>query len=222
MEAHSAPQGPIADKEAPPVPALPENDAIKSTGQEDTDVESANNQQINEKPPNKDPSLVEWDGPDDPENPQNFPKWRKWAITVSMSFMTTWVTFASSVFSVANQVTAKEFNVSSEVMVLGTSLTVFGFALGPIVWAPMSELYGRRLPLFSGFAVFAIFQIPVAVATDLQSIMIFRFLIGLFGCSPLACVGGAMADIWDPVDRAVAIAMFSSATFLGPTLGPIM
>lgn len=222
MEAHSAPQGPIVDKEAPPVPTLPENDAIKSTGQEDTDVESANNQQINEKPPNKDPSLVEWDGPDDPENPQNFPKWRKWAITVSMSFMTTWVTFASSVFSVANQVTAKEFNVSSEVMVLGTSLTVFGFALGPIVWAPMSELYGRRLPLFSGFAVFAIFQIPVAVATDLQSIMIFRFLIGLFGCSPLACVGGAMADIWDPVDRAVAIAMFSSATFLGPTLGPIM
>lgn len=212
------------DADAPPIPTMPDIKTTKEQDpQNDTDVESAQSQQVvAEKPTEKDPNLVEWDGPDDPENPQNFPKWRKWVITVTMSMMTTWVTFASSVFSVANQVTAKEFHVSSEVMVLGTSLMVFGFALGPIVWAPMSELYGRRLPLFAGYTVFVIFQIPVAVATNLQSIMIFRFLMGLFGCSPLACVGGAMADIWNPVDRAVAIAMFSSATFLGPTLGPIM
>jgi multidrug resistance protein len=188
----------------------------------ETDVESAQNQPLPEKPTEKDPNLVEWDGPDDPGNPQNFSRRRKWTITVIMSLMTMWITFASSVFSTATVVTAKEFGVSNEVMVLGTSLTVFGFALGPLFWAPVSELYGRRLPLFSGYAVFAIFQIPVAVAQNLQTIMIFRFLIGVFGCSPLAVVGGAMADLWDPVDRAVAIAMFSSATFLGPVLGPIV
>ncbi|CEJ58169.1 transporter C36.03c [Penicillium brasilianum] len=188
----------------------------------ETDVEAAQNQPLPEKPTEKDPNLVEWDGPDDPGNPQNFSHRRKWTITVIMSLMTMWITFASSVFSTATAVTAKEFGVSTEVMVLGTSLTVFGFALGPLFWAPVSELYGRRLPLFSGYAIFAIFQIPVAVAQNLQTIMIFRFLIGVFGCSPLAVVGGAMADLWDPVDRAVAIALFSSATFLGPVLGPIV
>lgn len=188
----------------------------------DIDVENAQDQPEAEKPAEKDPNLVEWDGPDDPENPQNFSRLRKWVITVVMSSMTMWITFASSVFSTATLATAKEFNVSTEVMILGTSLTVFGFALGPLFWAPLSELYGRRLPLFSGYAIFAIFQIPVAVAQNLETIMICRFLQGVFGCSPLAVVGGAMADIWDPVDRAVAIAMFSSATFLGPTLGPIM
>ncbi|EPS32860.1 hypothetical protein PDE_07821 [Penicillium oxalicum 114-2] len=168
------------------------------------------------------PNLVEWDGPDDPGNPQNFSRRRKWLITVTMSTMTMWITFASSVFSTATMVTAKEFGVSTEVMTLGTSLTVFGFALGPLFWAPLSELYGRRLPLFSGYAVFAIFQIPVAVAQNIQTIMVCRFLVGVFGCSPLAVVGGAMADLWNPIDRAVAIAMFSSATFLGPVLGPII
>jgi MFS family permease len=193
---------------------------------QETDVESAREQQ--EKPvekgtPNdKDPNLVDWDGPNDPENPQNFSNLRKWIITLTMSSMTMWITFASSVFSTATLVTAKEFNVSTEVMVLGTSLVVFGFALGPLCWAPLSELYGRRIPLFSGYAIFAIFQIPVAVAQNLETIMICRFLMGVFGCSPLAVVGGAMADIWNPVDRAVAIALFSSATFLGPVLGPIM
>ncbi|KAJ5083525.1 hypothetical protein N7456_012952 [Penicillium angulare] len=189
---------------------------------EDSDVESAETHITPEKPTEKDPNLVEWDGPNDPENPQNFSNPRKWLITVSMSSMTMWITFATSVFSTATTVTAKEFNVSTEVMVLGTSLSLFGFALGPLCWAPMSELYGRRFPLFIGYAIFAIFQIPVAVAHNLQQIMIFRFLIGVFGCSPLAVVGGAMADIWDPVDRAVAIAMFSCATFLGPILGPIL
>ena len=136
--------------------------------------------------------------------------------------MTTWITFASSVFSTATVVTAKKFDVSTEVMTLATSLVIFGFAAGPQVWSPVSELYGRRIPLFFGYAVFAIFQIPVAVAQNVYTIMICRFLMGVFGCSPLAVVGGAMADIWGPVDRAVAIAMFSGATFLGPSLGPIM
>lgn len=170
----------------------------------------------------KDPNLVEWDGPDDPENPQNLPTWRKWVITASMSTMTVWITFASSVFASATQVVAKEYDVSPEVTVLGTSLVIFGFAVGPLIWAPLSELYGRRLPLFSGFAIFAIFQIPVAVAQNLRTILVSRFMIGLFGCSPLACMGGAMADIWNPVDRAVAIAMFAASTFLGPVLGPIV
>src|SRR4051794_35568984 len=125
---------------------------IANTLDEQTDVESAREPEVEEKPTDKDPNLVEWDGPEDPEDPQNFTKLRKWVITLTLSSMTMWITFASSVFSTATQVTAKEFNVSTEVMVLGTSLVVFGFALGPLCWAPLSELYGRRIPLFSGYA----------------------------------------------------------------------
>ncbi|KKK13508.1 hypothetical protein ARAM_003518 [Aspergillus rambellii] len=170
----------------------------------------------------RDAFLVEWDGADDPENPQNMPPWRKWLITMTMSSMTMWITFASSVFSTATRVTAEEFHVSTEVMTLATSLVVFGFAVGPLIWSPLSELYGRKLPLFTGYAMFAVFQISVAVAKNVQTIMVCRFLIGLLGCSPLAVVGGALADFWNPVDRAVAIAMFSAATFVGPVLGPII
>lgn len=188
----------------------------------ETDVENAVDTLEKPAVSNAEPNLVDWDGKDDPHNPQNYSNLRKWIITFTMSFMTVWITFASSVFSTATLVTAKEFNVSTEVMILGTSLVVFGFALGPLLWAPLSELYGRRIPLFSGYLVFAIFQIPVAVAKNLETILVCRFLMGVFGCSPLAVVGGALADIWDPVDRAVAIALFSSATFMGPVLGPIV
>ncbi|KAI9930459.1 Citrinin biosynthesis cluster MFS transporter mrr1 [Aspergillus wentii] len=204
------------------IDAMDENEP-RSNSSEDKDLEKGDQDvETPEKGPEKDPNLVDWDGPNDPEHPQNMPVWRKWVVTMTLSFMTMWITFASSVFSTATVVTSKEFGVSTEVMTLATSLVVFGFALGPLVWSPLSELYGRKIPLFSGYAVFAIFQIPVAVAQNIETIMLCRFLLGVFGCSPLAVVGGAMADFWDPVDRAIAIAMFSAATFVGPVLGPIV
>jgi len=136
--------------------------------------------------------------------------------------MTFVITFASSVFSTATQPTAQEFGVSTEVMILGTSLFVLGFAVGPIIWGPLSELYGRKLPLFIGYTLFAIFQIPVAVAVNLETIMLCRFFGGVFGSAPLGIVGGALADFWGPVDRGVAVCIFAGATFIGPVAGPIM
>jgi DHA1 family multidrug resistance protein-like MFS transporter len=76
--------------------------------------------------------------------------------------------------------------------------------------------------LFVGFFCFAIFQIPVAVAQNLETVMLGRFFTGFFGCAPLAIIGGILADIFNTVDRGVAIAFFAAATFGGPTCGPLM
>lgn len=105
-----------------------------------------------------------------------------------LALMTVCVTFGSSVFSTATKQTANKFGVSQDVMVLGVSLFVLGFAFGPIIFGPLSELYGRKRPLFLGMFVFAIFQIPLAVAQNLQTIFICRFLGGLFASAPLAIV----------------------------------
>ncbi|PYH94910.1 MFS multidrug transporter [Aspergillus ellipticus CBS 707.79] len=173
-------------------------------------------------PADKDPNIVDWDGPDDPESPRNFSRARKWTITIVLGLMTVSVTFASSVFSTASAVTAKVFGVSDEVMVLATSLFVLGYSFGPLFFGPLSELYGRKRPLFVGFFIFSIFQIPVAVARNLETIMICRFLGGLFASAPLAIIGGMLADLFEPVERGIAIAVFAGGTFIGPVAGPIV
>ncbi|KAH8800651.1 major facilitator superfamily domain-containing protein [Xylogone sp. PMI_703] len=168
-----------------------------------------------------DRNLVGWNGPDDPENPMNWSRPRQWVVTLLMSLITVCITFASSVFSTATGATAREFEVSDEVATLGTSLYVAGFGLGPFIWGPTSELFGRKAPLFVGFTIFCIFQVPLAVAQNLQTIMLSRFLAGFFGAAPLAVLGGAMADFWKPIDRGVAITFFCAATFVGPVAGPV-
>ncbi|KEF63114.1 uncharacterized protein A1O9_01090 [Exophiala aquamarina CBS 119918] len=166
--------------------------------------------------------LVEFEGADDPENPRNWPARKKWAITASMGGMTFVVTFSSSVYAVAISPVAKEYGISEVVSTLGVSLFLLGFVFGPILFGPASEVFGRRVPLFVGYLTFAIFQIPVAVAQNVETIMLARFLGGFAASSPLAVVGGALADIWGPIERAYAVCVFAASAFCGPVAGPII
>jgi multidrug resistance protein len=85
----------------------------------------------------------------------------------------------------------------------------------------MSEVLGRKTPLMFGFALFAIFQIPVALAQNITTVCVGRFLGGFFASAPLAVVGGALADLWDPIPRSYAICVFAAGGFAGPVAGPI-
>jgi len=167
-------------------------------------------------------NYVTWDGPDDPANPKNMSWGKRWLIVATTGLMTFTVSFASSVFSTTTFKTAAEFDVSSEVMLLGLSLYVVGFAVGPMIWGPMSEAFGRTRPMFLGMLGFCILQIPVAVATNLETIFICRFLAACFGVAPLAILGGMFVDFMDSVERGVATAVFAGAVFAGPAAGPIM
>jgi MFS family permease len=84
----------------------------------------------------------------------------------------------------------------------------------------MSEVLGRRIPLFAGFLLFAIFQIPVALAQNMATICVGRFLGGFFAAAPLSVVGGALADLWDPIPRSYAICLFAAGGFAGSVIFP--
>ena len=102
------------------------------------------------------------------------------------------------------------------------SLYVLGFATGPILWAPLSELKGRRLPLLIGMFGFSIFQVAVATGKDLQTVLLCRFFGGLFGACPLAVVAAVFSDMFDNRTRGLAITVFSMTVFSGPLLAPFI
>jgi DHA1 family multidrug resistance protein-like MFS transporter len=130
--------------------------------------------------------------------------------------------FGSSIFSAATFPFAAQFHVSSEVGILGLSLYVLGFATGPIVWAPFSELQGRRLPLVVGSFGLMIFQFAAATGKDLQTVLISRFWGGFFGACPLTIVAAVFSDMFDNKTRGLAITVFAIMVFSGPLLAPFI
>ena len=91
-----------------------------------------------------------------------------------------------------------------------------------MIFAPMSEVFGRKLPLVGGYFLFAIFTIAGATAKDVQTIFLTRFFAGLFGSTPLVLVGSIFADFWPTEVRGIAVCLFACATFVGPSVAPVI
>jgi hypothetical protein len=75
------------------------------------------------------PYLVDW-LPNDPENPQNWNQTYKWLLTIFVAIATLAVTFCSSAYVGDFQGLSQDFGASTEVITLGISFFVLGFAVG--------------------------------------------------------------------------------------------
>ncbi|KAK0647211.1 Efflux pump FUBT [Lasiodiplodia hormozganensis] len=109
-----------------------------------------------------------------------------------------------------------EFEVSQEIATLGLSLFVLGWAVGPLIWAPMSELYGRQYVYFVTLGALAFFNAGTAGAQNVETVLVLRFLGGCFGASPFTNAAGVIADMFAACERGLAMSLFSAAPFMGP------
>lgn len=75
-----------------------------------------------------DPYAVVWI-PDDPRNPMNYSSLKKWSITMLVAIATLAVALVSSAYTGGIEEIMLQFNISSELAVLGVSLFVLGFAV---------------------------------------------------------------------------------------------
>lgn len=163
--------------------------------------------------------LVEFDGPDDPYHPLNWPTRKKVWTTALYGLVTMTATWASSSYSSGTRKVAAEFHVGIQVANLGTTLFLFGFGLGPLLWAPVSEVFGRRVAVMIPMFVAICFSFATATAKDLQTIMITRFFGAFFASAPVTNTGGVLGDMFTPATRGIAIAGYAMAVVGGPALG---
>jgi multidrug resistance protein len=169
----------------------------------------------------EDPFVVEWI-PNDPRNPMQFDPRIKWLYTVIVAFATLAVSLASSAYAGAISEELKDIEVSEEVATLGVSLFVLGFAVGPLLWAPLSELVGRQVVFLITFLALSSFCAGAAGSQNIWTLIILRFFAGSFGSSPFTNAGGVIADIFAADQRGLATSLFAGAPFLGPSLGPVV
>ncbi|EED13459.1 conserved hypothetical protein [Talaromyces stipitatus ATCC 10500] len=169
-----------------------------------------------------DANIVDFDGPDDPYRPLNWPMRKKLVTTILYSFTTMGATWASTIYNSGISEIQERFGISSEVALLGMTFYLFGNALGPLCFAPLSEAYGRKISVLIPYFMCAIFSFGTAVAKDTQTVLITRFFAGIFASAPLSNVGGVLADIWPPQQRGAALLTYGIAVISGPLVAPIV
>ncbi|CAI6338875.1 unnamed protein product [Periconia digitata] len=170
-----------------------------------------------------DPNVVFWDGIDDPENPMNWSALKKWGTVSIVSLLTFLTPLASSMFAPGVPEVMKDFHSTSNMLSsFMVSVYVLGFAFGPSIIAPLSEMYGR-LPLYhSCVAFFIVFTVAAAVSTNMTMFIVFRFLMGTFGGAPQVLGGGTIADLISREQRGTAMSVWMMGPTIGPCVGPII
>ena len=165
---------------------------------------------------------VRFEGDSDPMSPRSFSKSRKWLIVGIVSAGSTCVTCASSMYTLTYGQITTEFHISRVVATLGLSLFVVGLGLGPMVMGPLSEFYGRRPIYIFSFAFFLIWLIPCAVARNIGTELVSRFIDGVAGSAFLSVAGGTVGDLFVRNELQAPMMIFTASPFIGPPIGPLV
>ncbi|KIJ98787.1 hypothetical protein K443DRAFT_8895 [Laccaria amethystina LaAM-08-1] len=165
---------------------------------------------------------IEGDWENDPENARNWSLTKKWTAVSIVALYTFVSPLASSMMAPGLPEVAQNYGITnSSILALTLSIFLLSFAIGPLIFAPLSEMYGRTWVLHIANIFTMGFSLGCAFAPTTGALIGFRFLSGLSGSAPIAIGGGSIGDMFSERDRASAMAIYSLGPLIGPVVGPI-
>ncbi|THU82725.1 MFS general substrate transporter [Dendrothele bispora CBS 962.96] len=110
---------------------------------------------------------------------------------------------------------------SSTIISMTLSIFLLSFAIGPLLFGPLSEIYGRAWVLHIANLILLVTSIGCAFAPSTSSLIGLRFIAGWGGSASVAIGPSVIADIFSERDRGSAMSLLSVGPLIGPTLGPV-
>lgn len=117
---------------------------------------------------------------------------------------------------------AEEFSVSSEVTTVCLSMYVLGYAIGPVMLAPLSEYFGRQPVYVVSWFLLCLFQMPIALAPNIGTVIVCRLIAGCAGGAPLTNTGGSISDLWERNSSGGPMAVYGLSSTFGPPMALVV
>ena len=108
------------------------------------------------------------------------------------------------------------------------SLMAFFIALGlgQIIYGPISDMVGRKPPLYFGLGLFAVASVGCAMAPDIETLVALRFVQGLGACAGMVIPRAVVRDLHTGHDAArlmsLLMLVFSVSPILAPLVGSVL
>ncbi|KAF5366903.1 hypothetical protein D9757_011390 [Collybiopsis confluens] len=167
---------------------------------------------------------VGWYSDTDSANPQNWSTAKKSLLVFSVTFLTFTSYVGAAIYTPSIPGIQAEFDSSLTYVTAGLTLYVFGYGIGPMFLSPLQEIpaLGRNTVYMACSLLFIILQVPTFVPPNVQTILAFRFLTGVFASPPLATGGASIGDVFSREKLAYVIAIWAQGVNAGPIVGPIV
>jgi DHA1 family bicyclomycin/chloramphenicol resistance-like MFS transporter len=139
---------------------------------------------------------------------------------VMLGALVTLASFATDMGLPVLAATAASLGVSSGTAALTLSVFIAGFALGPILFGPLSDNYGRRPILLVGCAMFACFGALAAFSRSLTALLVWRFLMGTGAGACQVIVIAIVRDLFTGTEARVKQSYVNLAGGVAPIIAP--
>lgn len=169
-----------------------------------------------------DPYLVTFEQPIDPANPKDWSIVRKWTITLVLSATGFNRILVSTIMAPALPAIETDLQMGKVASLMSMSVYLLATAVAPLVFAPLSELYGRKPILHATNIWFLIWNIVCGFAKTQQVLTAARFFAGLGAGAAYILSGSVTADIWDAKDRGRTLGFSALLANLAAAVGPIV
>lgn len=150
----------------------------KAQNKNESDKKSHHSNTGDDEDDSDDEHFVNWEK-DDKRNPKNWPMRRKWAAVSVVSAFTFISPVSSAIVAPAMVQMSKDLHLNGEIMqAMVMSIFVLAYAVGPLLFGPLSEVYGRTKVLQHSNLFFLIWNLACAFAKTPLQMYVFRFLAG--------------------------------------------
>jgi len=114
-------------------------------------------------------------------------------------------------------------DLSAENNVVQMSLLAFfiSFAIFQLIYGPLSDMWGRKAPLYMGIGLFAVASVGCALSNDIETLIAFRFLQGIGGAAGMVIPRAIVRDMHTGVQAARLMSLLMLVFSISPILAPL-
>ena len=143
-------------------------------------------------------------------------------LTVFLGIMTAMAPLSTDMYLPALPEMSMDFGISASLTQLTLTMTMFGMALGQMFMGPLSDRFGRKIPLLCGMAVFTAASFGACLADSITIFLVFRFLQGFSGASGIVIARAIARDVAEGPELTRFFAVLMLVNGVAPIAAPVI
>lgn len=136
-----------------------------------------------------------------------------------LSALMAFTSLSTDIYLPAMPVMANELQGNVELTITGF---LVGFCIAQLIWGPISDHLGRRIPLVIGMVLFVIGSMGCALSTDITQIVFWRVFQALGACTGPMLARAMIRDLFSRTRAAQMLSTLTIVMAIAPIVGPLL
>ncbi|MCH5051088.1 multidrug effflux MFS transporter [Pectobacterium aquaticum] len=136
-----------------------------------------------------------------------------------LSALMAFTSLSTDIYLPAMPVMAKDLRGNAELTITGF---LIGFCLAQLIWGPISDHLGRRLPLMIGMVLFIVGSAGCALSNNINQIIFWRVFQALGACTGPMLARAMIRDLFSRTRAAQMLSTLTVVMAIAPIIGPLL